>query len=92
MGSLASSNAVLTVLTSPSFKGITAAGGGSFILNGVGGTNDGNYVVLTSSNLLMPLGSWTRMATNQFGSQGQFIFTNIVQTNTPQLFFILQLQ
>jgi hypothetical protein len=94
VGSVTSSPpAVLTVLTLPSFTGITAAGGsgGGFILNGVGGTNSGTYFVLTSTNLVTPLGLWTPIATNQFGSQGQFIFTNIAPTNTPQLFYILQM-
>ena len=49
---------------------------GDFILSGVGGTNSGTYYVLTSTNLAMPLAHWTPVATNQFGSQGQFIFTN----------------
>jgi len=90
-GSVTSSVAVLTVLTSPDFTGITAAGGGSFILSGVGGTNATTYYVLTSSNLVTPLTLWTPIATNQFDSQGQFIFTNTAPTNTPQLFYILQL-
>jgi hypothetical protein len=83
--------AVLTVLTVPQFVSIIAEGGTNFAVSGVGGTNRGTYFVLTSSNLLVPLGSWTRTATNQFGSQGQFSFTNIAPTNTPQLFYILQM-
>ena len=86
--------ATLTVLTSPSFMGIEAAndGSGNFILNGVGGTNSGNYYVLTSTNLATPLNLWTPVATNQFGSQGQFVFTNTPPTNTPQQFYLLQMQ
>jgi hypothetical protein len=93
-GSVTSSVATLTVLTSPSFTGIRAAGGsgGGFILNGVGGTNSGTYFVLTTTNLVTPLGLWTPIATNQFGSQGQFVFTNIAPTTAPQLFYILQMQ
>ncbi len=94
VGSVTSSPpAVLTVLALPSFTGITAAGGGSgsFILNGVGGTNSGTYSVLTTTNLATPLGLWTPIATNQFDSQGRFIFTNIAPTNTPQEFYILQM-
>jgi len=92
-GSLASSNAVLTVLTSPLFRSIITAGGtnSGFILSGVGGTNSGPYYVLTSSNLLVPLTNWMRIATNQFDNVGGFIFTNVAPTNTPQLFYILQL-
>ena len=86
--------AVLTVLTLPLFGSITAVGGtnGGFILSGVGGTNGGTYFVLTSSNLSTPFGPWSPVATNHFGSQGQFIFTNIAPTNSPQQFYILQMQ
>jgi hypothetical protein len=92
-GSLASSNAVLTVLTSPLFRSIIAAAGtnGGFILSGVGGTNSGAYYVLTSTNLLKPLTNWTPIATNQFDSTGHFIFTNAAQTNAPQEFYLLQM-
>ncbi len=95
VGSVTSSPpAVLTVLLLPSFTGIAAAndGSGNFILSGGGGTNSGKFFVLTSSNLVTPLDLWTPIATNQFGSQGQFIFTNIPPTNAPQLFYILQMQ
>jgi hypothetical protein len=85
--------AVLTVATLPNFTGITALGGGNgaFILSGVGGTNNGTYFVLTSTNLAIPLASWTPIATNQFGNLGQFIFTNTPPTNTPQQFYLLQM-
>lgn len=95
VGSVTSSPpAVLTVLMSPSFASIIPAndGSGSFILSGGGGTNNFTYYVLTSSNLVTPLNLWTPIATNQFDNQGQFIFTNIPPTNTPQLFYILQIQ
>ncbi len=61
-------------------------------MSGAGGTNSGTYSVLTSTNLAMPLGLWTPVATNQFGSQGQFVFTNIAPTDAPQLFYLLQMQ
>jgi hypothetical protein len=91
-GSVTSSVAVLTVLSSPLFGGIAPATGtnGGFILSGFGGTNGGTYYVLTSSNLVVPLTNWDSIATNQFDSSGNFIFTNAAQTNTPQLFYILK--
>jgi hypothetical protein len=92
-GSVTSSNAVLTVIVpSPSFGNIIAAGGGGFILSGSGGGSNGIYYVLTSSNLLLPLTNWTPIATNQFDSEGNFIFTNTAQTNAPQEFYLLQMQ
>jgi hypothetical protein len=93
-GSATSSNAILTVMIvpSPSFGNIIAAGGGGFILSGSGGGSNGIYYVLTSSNLLLPLTNWTPIATNQFDSEGDFIFTNTAQTNAPQEFYLLQMQ
>ena len=92
-GSATSSNAVLTVIApSPSFGNIIAAGGGGFILSGSGGGSNGIYYVLTSSNLLLPLTNWTPIATNQFDSAGDFIFTNTAPTNAPQEFYLLQMQ
>jgi hypothetical protein len=91
-GSVTSSVAILTVLTSPSFTSITVAGGtnGGFILNGVGGTNNGIYYMLTTTNLLLPLTNWTPVATNHFDSTGHFILTNTAQTNASQEFYLLQ--
>jgi hypothetical protein len=91
-GSVTSSNAVLSVVLPPIIGNIIAAGDGSFIFSGNGGLSNGTYSVLTSTNLVTPLALWTPIATNQFDSQGQFIFTNTAPTNTPQLFYILQMQ
>jgi hypothetical protein len=94
VGSVTSSPpAVLTVLLSPRFGNITAAGdtNGGFILSGAGGTNGGTYYVLTSSNLVTARTNWTRIATNFFDETGHFIFTNTAQTNAPQLFYLLQM-
>ncbi len=91
-GTVTSSNAVLTVLLpSPSFGSILATEGGGFILSGTGGQANGTYYVLSSSNLVAPLTSWTSIATDQFDSVGNFIFTNTAQTNSPQEFYILKL-
>ena len=89
-GTATSSVAVLTVLPAPLFGNIMVAGGTNAILSGVGGSNSATYYVLTSSNLLVPLDLWTRIATNQFDSVGGFIFTNAAQTNAPQMFYILE--
>ena len=91
-GVLASSNAVLTVLPAPLFGSIVAEGGtnGNFILSGAGGTNNGTYYVLATTNLALPLTNWTSIATDQFDSLGGFIFTNVAPTNVPHLFYILK--
>lgn len=93
-GDFVSDNANLTVLPAPSFTVPTSGdlSSNGLVLSGVGGTNSGTYFVLASTNLLTPLSLWTPIATNHFGSQGQFIFTNALQTNTPACFYILKQQ
>ncbi|MGB7770181.1 MAG: SBBP repeat-containing protein [Verrucomicrobiia bacterium] len=94
VGSVTSSPpAVLMVLSSPLFGSIISGGtNGGLILTGVGGLGSNTYFVLTSTNLATPLAQWMPIATNQFGSQGQFIFTNLPPTNAPQQFYLLQMQ
>ncbi|MGP8020225.1 MAG: immunoglobulin domain-containing protein [Limisphaerales bacterium] len=93
IGSVTSSPpAVLMVLTSPLFSSIATDTNGNFVLSGIGNVSGNTYYVLASTNLATPLAEWTPIATNYFGSQGQFIFTNIPPTNTPQQFYILQSQ
>ncbi|MGD0812394.1 MAG: glycosyl hydrolase family 28 protein [Verrucomicrobiota bacterium] len=64
---------------------------GNLILSGAGGTAGATYNVMTSTNVALPLNQWTPVATNQFDVGGNFIFTNLVQTNVPQRFFRLQI-
>jgi fibronectin-binding autotransporter adhesin len=48
------------------------------------------YVVLTSTNLALPLGSWTPVLTNSFKNDGTFDYTNPVVPATPQQFIDVQ--
>ena len=85
---------VLLVVSPPSPPGFGSASlvssNGSLILSGSGGVTNGAYQVLASTNIALPLNQWTPIATNQFDSSGNFIFTNAVPTNAPQRFFLLQ--
>lgn len=91
LGSVTSSPpAVLTVLTAPLFGSIMDDTNGNLILSGIGNISGNTFYVLTSTNLGTPLIQWTPIATNFFGSQGQFVLTNAPFTNTTQQFYILQ--
>ncbi|MGH7979524.1 MAG: immunoglobulin domain-containing protein, partial [Limisphaerales bacterium] len=87
-------SAVLTVTLNPySFTGVTRVttdSGNELVLTGGGGTTNGAYYVLTSTNLMAPLDQWTPIATNQFDSQGQFSFTNPIATNAARFFILKQ--
>ena len=72
--------------------GSMAAGGNGFIFSGSNGTPGWTYYVLASTNVALPLGQWTTIATNTFDGNGNFSFTNAPATTAPQRFYLLQLQ
>ena len=82
---------LVVVALAPPVIGSVSQSGGSLILAGTGPTNE-NYLVLTSTNMVLPLPSWTRIATNSFGATGTFSFTNAIAPGVPQNFYRLQLQ
>ena len=65
--------------------------GDKLILGGSGGVTNGTYYVLTSTNLSAPMVNWTRLLTNRFDASGNFNFTNALNANAPQSFYLLQL-
>ena len=66
--------------------------GANLIISGTNGSPNGNYLVLASTNLVLPRTNWTRLATNSFNGSGNFIFTNPISPNKPGLFYLLQMQ
>ncbi len=75
----------------PEIEGVTLANG-NLVLSGTGGPVNRNYYVLSSTNVALPLINWARLATNQFGASGSFSFTNAVDPNTPERFYLLQVE
>jgi hypothetical protein len=64
---------------------------GSLVFSGTNGVPGGTYHVLTSTDVALPVANWTRLATNSFGPNGEFNFTNQVNPLAPQSFYVLQL-
>jgi hypothetical protein len=60
------------------------------IITGSGGIPGWNYCVLTATNLAAP--NWLPAATNQFDADGNFMLTNPISSESPQIYFRLQLQ
>ncbi|HEV2331238.1 MAG TPA: SBBP repeat-containing protein [Verrucomicrobiae bacterium] len=92
-GTNLSATLTVTPATSAVFTGFAPAAGGlgnGLVLSGTGGTTNGTYYVLTSSNLLTPTTNWTFISTQRFDSQGRFVFTNPVSTNDASQFFMLK--
>ncbi len=65
----------------------TKVSGGNLIFGGTGGMANGNYAVLTTTNLATPIINWTSLVTNSFDNAGAFSVTNAISVGTPQLFY-----
>src|SRR5262249_20188743 len=64
---------------------------GTLVLAGTNGMPRAMYLVLTSTNLALPLSNWTPIATNQFDANGNFVCTNLASPAAVQQFYLLQL-
>jgi len=65
--------------------------GGNLIFSGTGGTTNGNYSVLTTTNITTPQTNWTALVTNSFDANGAFSVTNAISAGTPRRFYRLKL-
>lgn len=81
----------VTTTTPPDITGIIVEGG-SVILSGTNGTASGHYIVLSTTNVALPLSEWQPLATNQFDANGAFNWTNSIVPGVKSEFYRLQLQ
>jgi hypothetical protein len=82
--------ALLLMNRPPVIAGITLLGTNLMVI-GTNGILGGNYLVLASTNLALPLNQWPRIATNSFDGAGNFIFTNNLNPGSSRQFYLLQL-
>jgi autotransporter-associated beta strand protein len=87
---LTTSGVIAVVPAPPTFGTITVTDS-TLTLNGSGGMPTSNFYVLSSTNLTLPASNWTRLLTNQFDNNGNFILTNDLDPNAAQNFYRLQL-
>ncbi len=80
----------VVVATQPVFGSISTSGN-SLVFNGTGGVGGLNFYLLGATNLACSFNGWKRLLTNQFDDVGNFNFTNAINTNSPQSFYLLQL-
>jgi autotransporter-associated beta strand protein len=88
---LAVDGTIKVVSPQPTISGISVSGS-TISISGSGGAAFSNYYVLVSTNVTLPLGSWTSIATNQFDSLGNFNFTDAANPTVRQRFYAVQLQ
>ena len=80
----------ITVTASGPAIASTRISGGSLIFSGSGGTADGTYFVLASTNIAIPLTSWANLSTHSFDASGNFTVTNTMNSNNTQCFYLLK--
>ena len=67
--------------------------GTNLVLGGGGGGAAGyNYSVLTTTNLAAPLSAWNVSGGGAFDALGNFSFTNSLDLNSTQKFYVIQIQ
>jgi len=59
----------------------------NLVVSGVGGRAGSNYVMLATTNVALPVNSWTPIRTNQFGTFGEVSVTNVFNAGVPQQYF-----
>ena len=73
----------------PQFGSATLSGG-DLIFSGTGGAANGDYVVLSSTNVAAPLLNWLPISSNLFNAGGNFLFTNGIAPDELQRYFRLR--
>jgi len=64
--------------------------GSNLILSGTGGTDNGTYHVLTTTNVATTIASWGVLTNGTFDASGNFSSTNAIGTAKQQFFIIKQ--
>lgn len=81
----AASVTIVEIVFTPTLA-ITRAGN-QVTINGAGGSAGATYRLLTTTNVGLPGAQWTPMVTNQFGANGGFSHTNMIQPHLPAQYF-----
>jgi len=78
-----------TVKPTPRITGISALGT-TLTITATNGAFGGQYVLLGSTNVALPLSQWTPLLTNNFDGSGNLdLSTNIINPSLPRQFYIL---
>jgi autotransporter-associated beta strand protein len=70
----------------------SALASGSLGINASGGMANGPVVILSSTNLALPLSSWTELYNTNFDASGNLNATVPVDSNQPDQYFMLRAQ
>jgi len=87
---LATNGRLWVVSTNPPVINNYNLGDGNFTFSGTGGTPNWNYDVLTTTNLALPVATWSNALSGQFDASGNFNVSLPVNPSTPQQFYLLR--
>ena len=62
----------------------------NFVAQGIGGAAGYTFTLVSSTNLAMPLATWSVSAIGTFDTDGRFAFTNSITFTEPQKFFAIR--
>lgn len=65
--------------------------GTNLLFSGTGGAVSGNYLILASTNLMLPRAFWSIAGSDMFDANGNFAFTNPSSFGAPWKFYRLQI-
>jgi len=79
----------VVVKSSPHITGVYLSGT-TLNLNATDGTANGQFIILSSTNVTLPFSKWTPVLTNAFDANGNLtLSTNIINPAVPRQFFII---
>ena len=79
---------VVSTVAHPHISSVSSSGG-NLLLSGNGGTANGIYYVLSSTNVALQLSLWPRIATNNFDASGNFNFSQPISSTINPAFFVI---
>jgi PKD repeat protein len=88
-GTASVTNTAYIVVAPKPTIGSTQMVAGSFVLSGTGGISGQQYRVLTSTNVALPLASWTTVVTSTFAPDGSYGYTNSTPTNAANFYILV---
>ena len=82
------------LLPPPAISGVDFSqfASGTITLNASNGVPNGAVTVLTTTNLTLPVGSWTKVVSSTFDGSGNSTVPVTVDPAAPQAYYVLQAQ
>jgi hypothetical protein len=83
----AASATIVQIVFTPSISETISLAGTNVIISGTGGLSGEKYILLTATNLALPMSQWTPVMTNLLDGSGSFTCTNAIKASMPAQLF-----